>query len=349
MKGNFLSFLPLISDAQSKRSSSYDRRGGNADFIRIDAHETVRIADINGAGCINHIWITAMSKDIYYLRSMLLRMYWDGEPDPSVDTPLGDFFGLGHGIPTQFISIPLSVVGTAPSLLDSDFNKAALNCFFPMPFAKSARVEIMNESDIPCSKFYYHVDYETWSKMPRNLGRFHAKWRRENPTQAQKTDVNITGKENYTILEAQGQGHYVGCVLAIENLSTSWFGEGDDMIFIDGENFPPSLHGTGLEDYFCSAWGFPGEYSGPYHGVSLAGDLRDSTGKWTMYRFHLVDPIRFKKSIKVTIEHGHANKRSDDYSSVAYWYQTEPHKNFFQMPNPRERRPSWKGVLEEGV
>jgi len=342
MRGNFLSSLPLITNARSKRISSYDRRGGNIDYIKIDAWQTVRIADIRGPGCITHIWITASSKDVCYLRNMLLRMYWDDETDPSVDTPLGDFFGLGHGIPHQFISLPLTVVGTIPSLLDSDFNKAAMNSFFPMPFGKSAVIEITNESDVPCDKFYYHVDYEIWDKMSQDLGLFHAKWRRENPTEAQKTDINLTGEKNYVILDAEGEGHYVGCVLAIENLSTSWFGEGDDMIFIDGEGFPPSLHGTGLEDYFCSAWGFPGEYSAPYHGVSLAGDPRDSTGKWTMYRFHLVDPIRFKKSIKVTIEHGHANNRSDDYSSVAYWYQKEPHKNFFKMPSAAQRLPRWK-------
>ena len=110
------------------------------------------------------------------------------------------------------------------------------------------------------------------------------------------------------------------------------------MIFIDGEKWPPSLHGTGTEDYFCEAWGYPsGEYSAPYHGISLGNDTREWSGKWSMYRFHIEDPIRFKKSIRVTIEHGHANNQSNDYSSVAFWYQFEPHKNFKVLPSVKKR------------
>jgi len=334
--GSPLRGLPVVADFQSKRSSSWDTTGGNRDFITIKPGASAIIADIKGTGQISHIWITIQSKDKYYLRNMLIRMYWDGESDPSVDSPIGDFFGVGHAIASHYISLPLSMVGTTDPL----FNQAAMNCFFPMPFSRSAKIEIINQGPIAADRVYYHVDYELGDEANENLGRFHAKWRRENPTEAQNSRINLDGKHNYVILEAEGKGHYVGCNLSIDNLSTGWPGEGDDMIFIDGEDFPPSLHGTGLEDYFCAAWGFPsGEYAGPYHGVSLAGSIRDYTGKWTVYRFHIEDPIRFKKSIRVSIEHGHANDRSDDYSSVAYWYQIEPHKNFYPMPGPKERLP----------
>ena len=336
LAGSPLRGLPVIADFRSKRSSSWDRTGGNKDFITIEPGANATIADITGTGQISHIWITAGSEDKYYLRNMLIRMYWDGESDPSVDSPLGDFFGVGHAIANHFMSLPLNMVG----ITDPAFNRAAMNCFFPMPFSQSAKVEIVNQGPIALDNFFYYVDYELGNELSENLGRFHAKWRRDNPTKAQSTRVNLDGKYNYVILEAEGKGHYVGCNISIDNLSTAWPGEGDDMIFIDGEEFPPSLHGTGTEDYFCAAWGFPGgEYSGPYHGVSLAGSTRDYTGKWTAYRFHIEDPIRFQKSIRVSIEHGHANDRADDYSSVAYWYQTEPHKNFYIMPGPKKRLP----------
>ncbi|MCZ7547384.1 MAG: DUF2961 domain-containing protein [Anaerolineae bacterium] len=153
---------------------------------------------------------------------------------------------------------------------------------------------------------------------------------------------NLTGDENYLILDAEGQGHYVGCNLSIHNISNkswTWFGEGDEMIFIDGEGFPPSIHGTGLEDYFCAAFTLPGQFYTPYFGVSLSGTPATLDGKWTLYRYHIESPVAFSKSIRVTIEHGHANNRWDDYSSVAYWYQTEPHKKFPPMLPMKERLP----------
>ena len=145
------------------------------------------------------------------------------------------------------------------------------------------------------------------------------------------------------ILEAEGHGHYVGCNLAIHNLRApglewNWYGEGDDMIFVDGEPFPPSLHGTGTEDYFNTAWCPTQEYSAPYHGITMAGE-RNWAGKIALYRFHVEDPVRFQRSIRVTIEHGHANRRSDDYSSTAYWYQAEPHASFPPLPEVADRVP----------
>jgi hypothetical protein len=338
-----LSSLPRIIFSKTKRISSYDRTGGNRDYITIKSMEKVNIAEIKGAGIIRHIWITANSENRYYLRDTILRMFWDGEENPSVEVPLGDFFGVGHGVANHFVSLPLSMIrGPGRGL------NAGMNCYFPMPFSKEARIEIENESNIEIRSFYFHVDYEEWESIPENYGRFHAWWNRENPCKAieyEGEELNTTGDENYLILYAEGVGHYVGCVLSVDNFNAfhqnyTWFGEGDDMIFVDGEKWPPSIHGTGTEDYFLSAWGFPsGEYSGPYHGVSLAGDVNEWSGKWSMYRFHIEDPIRFTKSIKVTIEHGHANDQGNDYSSVAYWYQKEPHKKFPPLPKAKDRRP----------
>ncbi|MCS6953942.1 MAG: DUF2961 domain-containing protein, partial [Bryobacteraceae bacterium] len=211
----------------------------------------------------------------------------------------------------------------------------------------------------PIRSLYYYVDYEEYSALPENALRFHAQWRRSNPTPSsielsrskqdfEKTNalVNRDGRGNYVILEATGRGHYVGCVLSVDHINPipnfGWFGEGDDMIFIDGEE-TPSLIGTGTEDYFCAAWGYPGGHNSmPYHGISLAGPTEGPapySGKWTMFRFHIEDPIMFSKSIKVTIEHGHANVHSSDYSSVAYWYQTEPHGAFPPLPPVEARLP----------
>ena len=191
-----------------------------------------------------------------------------------------------------------------------------------------------NEGEKPCGAMYYYIDYEQFDSLGDGALRFHACWNREESTGGPGASeegnlVNLDGKDNYVIVEAEGRGHYVGCNVSIDNAETGWPGEGDDMIFIDGESWPPSLHGTGTEDYFCSAWGFPaGEYAGPYHGVSFIEDPVDYTGKMTVYRHHIEDPVVFHKSIRVTIEHRHGNAGRDDWSSVGYWYQAEPHKPF---------------------
>jgi len=318
--------LPYLRNAVTKRESSWDRTGGNRDYITIKPGDTATLAKIKGTGAIRHIWITISCPDKYYLRKILLRMYWDHENKPSVESPIGDFFGMGHGIAKHYISLPLTMT------CDKGFN-----CYFPMPFFDYAEIEVVNECDTEVRAFYYHIDYELYDKLEDEVGLFHAKWRREK-TVAQKTKVNLTGENNYLILYAEGRGHYIGCVLSVHGLRPCWWGEGDDMIFVDGEKWPPSLHGTGTEDYFCSAWGFNREYWGPYHGFPLWGK-RSWLGYHTMYRFHLEEPVVFRKSIKVTIEHGHANDRADDISSVAYWYQTEPHIEFTTMPPPEERIP----------
>ncbi len=351
--------LPFIKpDVRSRRESSYDHSGGNHDFKVVPAGETVVLADIQGAGCIKHIWMTTRCYSPQYLRKLVLEMYWDGEENPSVRTPFGDFFGIGHAACKHYVSLPLSMVFSERRGPKGPF-AAAMNCYFPMPFGSGARIQLINESDMPIENLFYYIDYEQYDQgLPADVGRFHAAWNLEAPCQkvVHATDnpnpapwdlpgLNTTGDDNYVILDAEGTGQYVGCVLNIDNFDSSnqyytWPGEGDDMIFIDGEPWPPSLHGTGTEDYFGAAWGFPsGEYDGPYHGISLGSDVQEHAGKWSVYRWHIEDPVRFTKSIRVTIEHGHANDQGNDYSSVGYWYQLEPHKPLPALPPVAERLP----------
>ncbi len=321
-----------LSDARSHRASSFDRRGGNKDRISIASGETVTLLETSGAGCVTHIWMTAGTLEPHFLRKLVLRMYWDGEKEPSVLVPLGDFFGMGHGETRTFWSLPLVM---APS------GGQGLNSYFPMPYSNGARIEITSENFVTEVRLYYNVDYEEWTQPDESLGRFHAQWRRENPCAGipdqgmsshthMHAGLNRSDADNYVILEASGRGHYVGCNLNIHNLrpnpidGENWYGEGDEMIRVDGEEWPFSIHGTGTEDYFNTAWG-PNEcFSSPFFGIARSGGFNFS-GKHSWYRFHLLDPVRFQRSVRVSIEHGHANRRSDDYSSTAYWYQEEPH------------------------
>jgi hypothetical protein len=320
--------LARLRNCTTRRESSWDRTGGNRDAIPVEPGKLATLADIKGAGCVRHIWFTISCKDPNYLRAIILRAYWDAERQPSIEVPVGDFFGIGHGIAHHFTSLPLTMT------CDRGFN-----CYFPMPFAKRARFEVENQSEEQVRSFYYYIDYELYDDLPDDYGRFHAQWRRVNPmTKSEQGPHNLTGGDNYLILDAKGRGHYVGCSYHIHGLRPRWWGEGDDMIFVDGEKWPPSLHGTGTEDYFCAAWGFNREFYGPYHGFPLKGN-DDWTGKHSAYRFHLEDPVCFRKSLRVTIEHGHANDRADDLATVAYWYQTEPHAKFPDLPPYSERLP----------
>jgi hypothetical protein len=351
-----LSLLYKARNGKRKRSSSFSRSGKNSDAVPVPAGDTGTLLETRGAGCIRHIWMTVSTGEPDYLRKLVLRMYWDGEALPSVECPVGDFFGVGHARVSNYWSLPLNMVtGGNPE----KNNQAAMNCFFPMPFEKGARITVENQGGQPVTALYFYVDYESYERPPADALRFHAMWRRERPTKASvdlrepgttfsklNDMANTEGAGNYLILDAQGKGHYVGCTLSVDHINPipgfAWFGEGDDMIFIDGDK-TPTLSGTGTEDYFCAAWGFPGgQNSMPYHGVSLAG-LTDGplayAGKWSMYRFHIEDPVMFEKSIRVTIEAGHANVHANDYSSVGYWYQSEPHKAFPALPAAAERLP----------
>ena len=348
--------LARLRPGRRRRASSWDRSGANADFVLLKPGETRAICEVEGAGVVRHIWCTmAAPANPLYARTTLLRMYWDGAPTPCVEAPIGDFFGIGHGIVKDYWSQPLSM---------SPHEGRAFNCFFPMPFATGARMEVVNEADSGMI-FFYYVDYEEHDTIDADLGRFHAQWRRVNPTPGwgkgrydDKPEAghfgelrkkvwstpNLDGRANYVILEAEGRGHYVGCNLNIdcfEEQMNDWYGEGDDMIFIDGDVWPPTLHGTGTEDYFNTAFCPREEFCTPYHGVTVYSGTPDWPwkGKNSLYRYHIEDPIMFEKSIRVTIEHGHANSLSNDYSSTAYWYQTEPHAPFPSILPLAERLP----------
>ena len=298
----------------SARISSYDRTGGNADGGQgngIKPGETRTIAEIKGPGRIVHIWVTMGS-----FRDAILRMYWDDENQPSVEVPMGEFFGLGHGRNYTYESLPLAIG-----------NDAGLNCFFPMPFTKSARITVENVGTANIGSLYYYVDYQTFDAPMADRLCFHAQYRQEKP---------VLTPDNYTILKATGRGHYAGVFMFVRQNEPGWFGEGDDMIYIDGAK-EPALHGTGTEDYFCHAWGFAPKAWTARFGVPFSENANAEGSQYSIYRFHLEDAVAFSTSIDVTIEHGHANNRSDDYSSVAYWYQTEPHADFPKLPPPAER------------
>lgn len=337
---DLLASLPGARDYVQKRSSSYDRSGANADSRPIAPGQTLTLLDNAGPGIITHIWFTIASGEKYHLKKLVLRAYWDGEPTPSVETPVGDFFGLGLGQYVLYQSLPLQV---APD--------NALNAFFPMPFQKTARLTVTNEGTRSVDDFYFNIDYRVYKRaLPSDTLYFHAQYRQTTPAKGWTNQwesngdplvdgkKNLDGADNYVWMEATGRGHFVGVTMSVLQNQDLWWGEGDDMFFVDGEKLP-SINGTGSEDYFLGAWDFGGHpfsyqlYGAPLVGAELAG--RGSS----VYRFHLDSPIPFTKSIKATIEHGHANHRSDNYFSVAYWYQTEPHANFPPLPAVSDRLP----------
>lgn len=356
-----LTNLARIRAFRSRRLSSFDRTGGNKDAIPIEPGKSLTVAEIDGPGCIKHVWSTnslAHLRDA--MRSLVLRMWWDDEPTPSVECPVVEFFGGAFGTCKNFWSLPLQ--------MNPDAGRG-MNCWFPMPFRRHARIEVHNEWHEPV-EFFYYVDHEIYPAWEEDLAYFHVQWRRENPTRGWglkdlkgppnlenlrrywKTP-NTTGAENYLILDARGRGQYVGCHLDVDCFQrekNDWYGEGDDMIFVDGEPWPPGIHGTGTEDYFSTAYCPRTEYSTPYCGLThYSGSPQWGEHDWpfrgknSLYRYHVEDPIRFEKSIRVTIEHGHNNKLSNDYASTAYWYQFEPHHPFPKLLPARQRlvRPDW--------
>jgi len=339
-----LSSLTRVKKARSRRASSWDTTGRNADAWRIAAGETRVLADIKGPGCINHIWMTQGRG----YRNVLLRIFWDDEAHPSVLCPLGDFFGLGHEIVNSYDSLLFS----ASTNQNNKFNTGcALNCYVQMPFNQSARIELVNEGDEAHGQYFY-IDYERYEQsLDEDVAYFHAQFRRENPCdgwgheiKVNTPEANIVNTErlawdnNYLILEAEGRGHYIGCNLSVTNFQGTWWGEGDDMLWVDGYKWPPDLHGTGSEDYLNQAWGMqPNAFR--HNGSSIYE--RNTNGYQTSYVYHLENPVRFEKEIRVTIEHGHGNHLRNEMSSVAYWYQLEPHKPFGILP-VHQRKPVLK-------
>jgi hypothetical protein len=296
--------IPKLKKGRTRMASSYDRRHGNRDFFSVEPGEKVTLAEFRGSGVINRQWFTIRGHDPLLLRKAILSYYWDDEKDPSVETPFGDFFGCGFA---EYRHHTAHLQG---------MTSGGYHSYWPMPYSESARLELKNISDQPISHFYFNIQYQEVNEVEST--RFHAQWKRENPTELDR---------NYSILEAEGTGHYVGCLLNMQSYvkGSLVFLEGDEMIYIDGES-EPSIYGTGTEDYFQGAWYFLyGEFSAPYHGLTL---FDKENAKVSAYRHHVPDPISFNKSIKVTIEHCHGNILQEDYSSLAYWYQCEPHKKW---------------------
>ena len=325
---------------KARRSSSWDRTGGNADAVPLAAGKEAVLLDAKGAGVITHLWFTIATNDHMHLKNLVLRAWWDGETSPSVEVPIGDFFGLGLG---EYYTYQSEFVAVAPA--------KALNAYFKMPFETAARLTVANEGTIPVGSLYFAVDYVTLPALPPNLGRFHALYRQAAPCKGTTDDwqqngdpaannpKNLSGTNNYVFLEAQGHGHFLGVTQSVVQNQDGWFGEGDDMIFIDGDDLP-TINGTGTEDYYNGAWDFGSQPFGyAHHGAPYIVDPERIGGRYCLYRWHSESPIPFEKSIRVTIEHGHANTRSDSFYSTAYWYQTEPHAQFPALPKAEERIP----------
>jgi hypothetical protein len=329
-----------LREYKARRSSSWDRSGGNGDAVAVNPGKEAVLLDVTGAGVVTHLWFTINSPDPMHLKNLVLRAWWDGESAPSIESPIGDFFGLGLG---EYYTYQSALLAVAPM--------KALNAYFTMPFASAARMTVTNEGTIRTDNLYFAVDYVTVAQLPGDLGRFHAQYRQAAPCKAwtdQWTNEyspainekkNLSGEGNYVFLEATGRGHFVGVTHAVLQNQDQWFGEGDDMIFIDGDTVP-TINGTGTEDYYNGAWDFGGkEFANLHQGAPYIVDPERIGGRYCLYRWHTESPIPFEKSIRVTMEHGHANHRADNFYSTAFWYQTEPHAVFPALPPIEARVP----------
>jgi hypothetical protein len=329
-----------LRNYKTRRSSSWDRTGANADALPIEPGQTATLLNITGAGVVTHLWFAVNSPDPMHLKNLVLRAWWDGESTPSIEAPLGDFFGLGFG---EYFVYQSALLAVAPV--------KALNAYFKMPFASAVHIAVTNEGTQRTNGLYYHIDYVTLPSLPADLGRFHAQYRQAAPCKGWTNNwtsnyeprinnhSNLDGKENYVFLDAKGRGHFVGVTQSVLQNQSGWFGEGDDMIFIDGDTVP-TINGTGTEDYYNGAWDFGLEaFANLRQGAPYVVDPERIGGRYCLYRWHIESPIAFDKSIRITMEHGHANHRSDNFYSVAYWYQTEPHAPFPVLPEAKLRIP----------
>ena len=293
-------------------------------YIHIESKQTFTLAEIEGPGAIQQIWMTPTGN----LRYSILRFYWDGESEPSVEVPVGDFFACGWGKYAQVTSLPVCV---NPG--------SGFNCYWEMPFRKSCKVTMEN-LDEKRMTLYYQINY-TLTDVPDDAAYFHAQFRRSNP---------LPYKTDFVILDGvKGWGHYVGTYMTWGVNNNGWWGEGEIKFFIDGDKKFPTICGTGTEDYFCGSYGFENpetreyqEYTTPYAGMPqvIRPDGHNiSQQRFGLYRWHIMDPVRFEKDIKVTIQAlgwrsgGRYLPLQDDIASVAYWYQTEPHASFPKLPD----------------
>jgi len=291
-------------------------------YVHLEPGQVFTMAAIQGTGAIQQIWLTPAGN----WRYMILRMYWDGEEHPSVECPVGDFFACGWGEYAQVSSLAVCV---NPG--------SAFNCYWEMPFRKSAKITMENIGESRAT-LYYQINYAL-TEVPADAAYFHAQFRRTNP---------LPYKEVYTLVDGiQGWGHYVGTYMCWGANNNGWWGEGEIKFYLDGDGEFPTICGTGTEDYFCGSYGFMvggqyREYTTPYAGMPQVirpdGAERANT-RFGLYRWHITDPVRFEKDLKVTMQAlgwrsgGRYLPLQDDISSVVYWYQTEPHRPFPPLPD----------------
>ena len=331
-------FLPKYARTQNYKSlkqSSCDTTGGNRDFWPIPAGGNREVFNATGPGVITHVWFTIAARGVHHLKEIVLRGYWDGQAKPSIEAPIGDFFGLNLG---QYVIYQSAYLACSPG--------KSLNCYFAMPYAKSARFTVTNEGSQDVGAFYSNIDYQTVPSLPPDVMYFHAQYRQSAPCVPVTSDngkLNPDGKLNYVYGEARGRGHLMGVTLGVLQNADGWWGEGDDMIFVDNEA-KPLINGTGSEDYFLGSWDFGGRdgaipFSHDQYGAPLIVAAERTGGRYCCYRWHGDNPVTFQRYMKHTMEHGHANDRGDNFFSVCYWYQTEPYTDFPALPAVSERVP----------
>lgn len=322
--------ISRLKDFSAYRSSSNNLYvDSNDDSKHPLPGETIVLADLKGPGIVTHIWATIADNEYGWPRLLRLRVYYDGSKTPSVDAPLGDFFGIGHGYERNLDSLMVR---------NASFGRAR-NSYWPMPFRKSVKITVTNEGNRRVSNLYYHVDWQKHDSLPADAAYFHAYYKQDTPPPQGKL---------YTLLNIRGRGHYVGSVLNIIQTQMGWFGEGDDMFYVDGEKVP-RIEGTGTEDYFNDAWALRVS-NGPWTGVPVA-EGEGFGARLTGYRWHIPDPVPFKDSLQVAIEHfgwtynpdGVARsgfeERSDYFSSVAFWYQQGINEDLPEPPYGPARLP----------
>jgi hypothetical protein len=324
-----LEFARLKSYGAYRSSSNNLYVDSNDDSKHPIPGETVVLADLQGPGIVNHIWITIADSEYAWPRLLRVRVYYDGHKTPSVDVPLGDFFGVGHGYERNLNSMMVR---------NASFGRAR-NSYWPMPFRKSCKITLTNEGRRRVTSFYYHVDWQKHDSLPEDIGYFHAHYRQATPPPAGKL---------YTLLNIRGVGHYVGSVLNIIQTQMGWFGEGDEMFYVDDEP-TPRIEGTGTEDYFNDAWALRVS-DGAWTGIPVA-EGEGYGARLTGVRWHGTDPVPFQKSLRVAIEHfgwtynadGTARsgfeERSDFFSSVAFWYQKGVNEDLPEPPYGAARLP----------
>ena len=336
---------------QSLKQSSHDRTGGNADRWTLAPGATQEVFNDTGIGMISHIWFTIAAPAPSHLKEIVLRAYWDGAAQPSVETPVGDFFGLNLG---DYVIYESEYLACSPG--------KSLNCYFAMPYRKSARMTVTNEGRQPVGAFYSNIDYMRLPELPKDVLYFHAQYRQATPNVSKENSwntnpdanklINADGRDNYVYAETRGRGHLMGITLGVVQNQEFWMGEGDDMIFIDDEK-KPLIIGTGSEDYFLGSWNFGGRdgarpFAHHQYGAQAITQPERTGGRYLCYRFHGDNPVTFTRYLKHTMEHGHANHRADNYYSVCYWYQAEPATGFPRLPDVASRVVSVKAVPGPG-